>query len=128
MRDGSATFRSHQRRQRVRLQMSMAFPIGYWERPKHHIPALRLKSHTIAPPPLDFFAKCASLRERGFPFSPLATCFARVFFDNLRITASPVGSECATSDGRGWLKRGRVGLERGRVYLERGNFPGNRSL
>jgi len=91
---------------------------------------------------LDFSAECANLRERGFPFSPLATCFARVFFDNLRITASPVGSECATSDGRarlkcgrdrlkrgrGWLKRDRVGLERGRARLKRRDFPGNHGL
>ena len=93
----------------------------------------RASKHTIVPPPLDFSAKCASLRERGFPFSPLATRFACVFFDSLRTTASTVGSECATSDGRGWpelgrarLKHGRVGLERGRECLEHGDFPGNR--
>ena len=55
-----------------------------------------------------------------------------MFFDILRTTASPVGSECATSDGRDRLKHGRVGLElgparleRGRDWLKRGDFPGN---
>jgi len=85
-------------------------------------PWLKFLKPKIAPPPLDFSAKCASLRERGSPFSPQATRFARVFFDILRTTASPIGSECSTSDGRGRLKRDRVGLERDRGYLEHGDF------
>ena len=39
-------------------------------------------NHTPPSGPFDIRQKCASLRERGFPFSPLATRFACAFFDN----------------------------------------------
>ena len=60
----SATFRSHQRRQRVRLQMSMAFPIGHYGVSRNLV-AVNCAEPPLTPPSLLGGERVPEGRVRG---------------------------------------------------------------